>query len=253
MKTTKLIFSKIKFNNLILTTIFSLIILNNTSIAQNADEILKKVDEVMYSFKDLSGKQKIILIDKTGKEEVRETIVKQKGSSMRMMRFTSPASQAGVAFLSLPNDVIYLYMPAYGKEKRIASSAKQQNFAGTDFSYDDLEAKPFTEKFTPKLLKTNNDNYTLELIPKTSSNYSKLIITINKTTYCPVTTEFYDKGNNKVKISKYTFKKIGKYWNPEVIEMTDLKKNHKTKMQMSEVKYDVGLKDDEFTVRKLKE
>jgi hypothetical protein len=31
----------------------------------------------------------------------------------------------------------------------------------------------------------------------------------------------------------------------------NLKKNHKTKMQMSDVKYDTGLTDDDFTVRKL--
>lgn len=35
--------------------------------------------------------------------------------------------------------------------------------------------------------------------------------------------------------------------------MMDLKKNHKTKMLMFNVKYDQGLSDDEFTVRKLKQ
>ena len=35
--------------------------------------------------------------------------------------------------------------------------------------------------------------------------------------------------------------------------MTDLKKNHKTKMLMSDVIYDQGLTDDDFTVRKLKQ
>jgi len=35
--------------------------------------------------------------------------------------------------------------------------------------------------------------------------------------------------------------------------MTDLKKSHKTKMLMSDVKYDSGLSDDEFTVRKIKQ
>jgi outer membrane lipoprotein-sorting protein len=63
--------------------------------------------------------------------------------------------------------------------------------------------------------------------------------------------EFYDKGRNKVKKANYTFTKIGNYWNASEIEMIDLKKNHKTKMQMSDVKYDTGLSDDEFTVRKL--
>ena len=54
-----------------------------------------------------------------------------------------------------------------------------------------------------------------------------------------------------MKEAKYTFTKVGNYWNAAEIEMTDLKKNHKTKMQMSDVKYDSGLSDDEFTVRKL--
>jgi len=62
-----------------------------------------------------------------------------------MFRFTAPASQAGIAFLSLPNDVMYMYLPAFGKERRIASSAKNQNFAGTDFSYDDMESVPFSK------------------------------------------------------------------------------------------------------------
>ncbi|NCO55606.1 MAG: outer membrane lipoprotein-sorting protein, partial [Bacteroidetes bacterium] len=41
--------------------------------------------------------------------------------------------------------------------------------------------------------------------------------------------------------------------NASEIEMSDLKKNHKTKMQMSDVKYDQGLTDDDFSVRKLKQ
>ena len=51
--------------------------------------------------------------------------------------------------------------------------------------------------------------------------------------------------------AKYIFNKVGNYWNAQEIEMTDIKKNHKSKMQMSDVKYDTGLTDDDFTVRKL--
>ena len=35
--------------------------------------------------------------------------------------------------------------------------------------------------------------------------------------------------------------------------MKDLKKNHITKMRTSNVAYDTGLTDDDFTVRKLKQ
>jgi len=222
-------------------------------IAQDATTILKKVDDVLFSSKDMSARHKIILIDKSGKQEIREAVLLQKGTEKRLFRFTAPASQAGIAILSLPGDMMYLYMPAFGKERRIATSAKNQNFAGTDFSYDDMESKPYSSKYTPKLVNTNNDTYTLELVPVGSSEYSKVVVQVNKNTYCPSFSEFYDKGGNKVKEARYVFKKIGNYWNASEIEMRDLKKNHKTIMQVSDVKYDTGLSDEEFTVRKLKE
>lgn len=219
--------------------------------AQDATSILKNMDDVMYSPKDMTGKNKIILIDKAGKQETREASIIQKGTDKRMFRFTSPASQSGIAVLSLPNDVMYMYLPAFGKERRIASSAKNQNFAGTDFSYDDMESILYSIKYNPKISKTENKVYVLELTPNGNSDYLKVIVHINKNDFYPEVMEYYDKGGNKVKVAKYTYKQIGNYWNASEIEMTDLKKNHKTKMQMSDVKYDTGLSNDEFTVRKL--
>ena len=222
--------------------------------AQDANTILKKMDDVMYSPKDMTGKTKIILIDKAGKQKTREANIIQKGNDKRIFRFTAPASQAGIAVLSLPNDVMYLYLPAFGKERRISSSVKNQNFAGTDFSYDDMESKPYSEKYIPKLINTEEDIYVLELIPKSpKSAYSRLIVKVHKTNYYPTYMDYYDKGKKKTKEAVYQFEKIGKYWNAKEIEITDLKKNHKTKMLMSDVKYDTGLTDDEFTVRKLKQ
>ncbi|MGW8316565.1 MAG: outer membrane lipoprotein-sorting protein [Bacteroidales bacterium] len=220
--------------------------------AQDAETILKKMDDVLYAPKDMTGTNKIILIDKNGKEEVREATVKQKGTDKRIMRFTAPASQAGIAVLALPDDVMYMYLPAFGKERRISSSVKNQNFAGTDFSYDDMESKPYSDKYTPELIGTDNA-YVLKLTPKGRSDYSKLVVTVNKENGYPEQIEYYDRGNTEVKVATYTFKKVGNYWNPSEIVMKDLKKDHTTKMQTSNVEFDTGLNDDEFTVRMLKQ
>lgn len=219
--------------------------------AQDAITILKKMDDVMYSPKDMTGKNRITLIDKNGKEDIREATLQQKGTDKRMFRFTSPASQAGIAVLSLPNDIMYLYLPAFGKERRIATSAKNQNFAGTDFSYDDMESVLFSVKYTPRLIKTEAHRWVLELIPTGRSEYAKIIAHINKANYLSEIMEYYDKGGNKIKEAKYRYKKIGDYWNAAEIEMTDLRKNHSTRMEMWDVKYDTGLTDDDFTVRRL--
>ena len=242
--------------NLNLSVIVSVVMLliGFNANAQDANTILTKMDDVMYSPKDMTGKTKIVLIDKAGKEKIREANIIQQGNDKRIFRFTAPSSQAGIAVLSLPNDVMYLYMPAFGKERRISSSVKSQSFAGTDFSYDDMEAKPYSEKYTPKQISTEEEGYILELSPKSpKSSYSKLVVKIHKTNYYPLTMDYYNKGGKKIKESTYKFVKIGKYWNSQEMYMKDLKKNHSTKMIMSDVEYDQGLSDDEFTVRKLKQ
>ena len=222
--------------------------------AQNAIDIMKKMDEILFSSKDMTSKTKIVLIDKANNEKIREATMMQKGTDKRITRFTAPASQAGIAVLSLPDDVMYLYMPAFGKERRIASHVKNQKFAGTDFSYDDMEAIAYVDKYTGTLIKTDDNSYVLNLIPKSGkSEYSKVIMKVNKDEYYPTSVEYYDKGNKKIKEALYTFKKIGPYWNSEIVVMTDLKKNHKTRMELYDVKYDQNLSDDEFTVRKLKQ
>lgn len=223
---------------------------------QDAGQILKGMDDVMYAPKDQNSKIKIVLIDKNKREKIREATVLQKGTDMRLFKFTAPAAQAGVAFLSLPDDVMYIYMPAFGKERRIASHVKNQKFAGTDFSYDDMEAKPYSDKYTPKILNTEGDAYVLELTPNPGlkTDYLKLITTINKSNYYPAKIEYYDKSGKKVKeLINKEIEKVDGYWVSKDMIMTDLKKNHKTKMITTSVTYDNGFTDDEFTVRKLKQ
>ena len=64
--------------------------------------------------------------------------------------------------------------------------------------------------------------------------------------------EFYDKGGKKFKESTYEYEKIGKYWNAKEVIMTNLKKNHSTKIRLENVVFDQGLSDDLFTVENLK-
>ncbi len=228
-------------------------IATNFTQAQDAKTILKNVDDVVYGPKDSKRNVKMIITNKNGKEMVREAISLQKGTDKNLFRFTSPASQKGISTLSLPNDVMYLYLPAFGKERRISSSVKNQKFAGTDLSYDDMEAKRYSAKYNPKLLKTETNVFILELIPiSKKTDYSKLIMKVNKANYYPVEVKYYDRRGHEMKIAAFKFEKVGKYWNTKEILMRDLKAKSSTKIITSNVQFDKGLSDDEFTVRKLK-
>ncbi|MBT3303060.1 MAG: outer membrane lipoprotein-sorting protein [Bacteroidetes bacterium] len=221
--------------------------------AQTAEDILKKHDAVTFAPKDQQTELTISVIDKKGNTKTRKASMLQKGRNMRLTRFTYPASQAGIGFLSLPNDIMYIYLPAYGKERRIASHVKNQTFAGTDFSYDDMESVPLSDKYNAKLIKTTDTYYYLELIPinPKKSEYSKAILVINKSNYTGKQTTYYNKGGVMFKQLKSVVEKQGQYWVAISAEMNNLLKNHKTTMNITKAVFDSGLSDDEFTVRKL--
>jgi len=144
-----------------------------------------------------------------------------------------------------------LYMPAFGKERRIASSVKNQKFAGTDLSYDDLQAKKYSEKYNATVVKSDAKEITLQLSPKTPGDYTKVILVINAVNFTPKSADFYDKSNKVVKTTTFVFVKSGNYWYAETLTVKDLKTNHSTIVKTKNVKFDQNLSDDLFTIRNL--
>jgi len=225
----------------------------NQTISQDAYVLIQKMDQLMQAPKDKQGIVKIILSNlKSGKIKEREAIMKQKGKEKRLYQYTLPESQAGIATLSLPDGVMWMYMPAFGKPKKISLLSKSQAFTGTDFSYEDMESKSYSERYIASFLEEEDNTYALELVPKSEkSKYAKIIVHVHKTDNYPVLMEYFDKGNKKFKEATYKYKNSGQYWYAEEVVMTDLKKEHSTTIEMKDVKFDQGLSDDEFTVESL--
>lgn len=235
-------------------SIFSMLFLASVALlnGQDALGILKKCDSVTYAPKDQVNRIRTILTDSKGRTQEREAVATQMGNDYRLFRFTAPASQEGIAFLSLPDDVMYLYLPAYDKSRRIASHVKNQNFAGTDLSYDDMESVPMAQKYDAKLIETTDKGYLLELTnkPGKKSEYSKMHTLIDKDNYTILKSDYYDRGGNKVKtLVNNKIENIGGYWIITDLVMTDLKKDHSTRMIFTETKVDTGLTEDDFSLR----
>jgi len=233
--------------------IFFVLFAPRYSEAQNADSLLKYMDNLMSAPKDKTANVLMTLTEKNGEIKTREAIMKQKGKDKKLYRYIKPESQAGVCTLSLPGDVMWLFMPAFDEPVKITLLSKSQAFTGTDFSYEDMNSQSYSEKYKPTLAaSTNPGQYTLQLIPRsTKSDYSKIILSMDKTNYYPVKMDFYDKKGVYFKVATYKYLKKGKYWYAEEVVMKDLKKNHSTSIVLSDLKFDQGLKDDEFVVEKL--
>jgi outer membrane lipoprotein-sorting protein len=220
-----------------------------------ADEVLKKSDDVANEPKDQDLKMKLILIDKKGKEKERVMTMLQKGSDKRMVKFLSPADQKGIGFLDLPDDVMYLYLPAFKKIRRIASHVKNQKFAGTDFTYDDMGTINYSEDYDAKFIKKTEEHFILELTPEKGKekDYGKLHFWVRKDNFYPEKIEYYDKDGKLWKVlERSKIEKVSGHWIAKEVQMSDLKDEHKTKMIIQEVKFDTGLKDKLFSERYLK-
>ncbi len=223
--------------------------------AQDAQSIVAKADAVVNAPKTQKAVMKMLLTDKNGNEKNREAAFLQKGTEKRIMRFTAPADQKGIAFLSLPDDIQYLYMPAFHKVRRIASHVKNTKFAGTDFTYDDLSSFEYAKDYDAKLVDQNDINWILKLTPKSGvkKDYGKLKMWVRKDNYYPEKIEYYDKGGNLWKtMERRQIEKVGKYWVSKEMEIKDVKENHSTKMQLKDLRFDIKISDKTFTKRYLK-
>ena len=236
---------------LILTSL--IFVLEITSFAQSAEDILGKMDALMLAPKDKQSIFRMTLMDKNGRGMIKEAELFQKKTGERLTRYTKPENQAGISTLFLPDGTVWLYMPALGNPKKISGLANSQAFNNTDFAIEDMSSTPYLKRYSPELIQNSPANYILELTPREEeTGYSKLVVTINKKFYYPEVIEYFDRTGKKSKEAVYEYEKVGSYWNARKIEMTDIKKEHSTTIESLSVQFDKGLPDSIFLVDNLR-
>ena len=226
-----------------------------SAFALTGDEILRRAEDTLNAPKDRTIKERMILLKPGGSEKERSLVVYQKGSDKRLIVFLAPADIKGVGFLSLTDDMMYLYMPAFRKIRRIASHIKNEDFMGTDFSYEDLAETEYSDEYFATLEKEEENQYVLELKPRPKADvgYSKLRMWVDKETFVPVKTAYFSLGDKKIKrLIAENIKNVDGYWVPMKATMETLKSGHRTVLEVLEIKHDSGISDKFFTKRNLK-
>jgi len=223
-----------------------------SSYALTGDEVLKKVDEALVRNNQVANLT-MTLTDKNGIKQSREIQLFQKEGGKRLIKFLKPADVKGVGFLSLPNDEMYIYMPVLGKVRRIASHVKNQSFMGTDFSYEDIGGEKVSEGNNIKSFKEEEGSYLIEFSStKKDASYSFVKMIINKETFIPSKTEFYDKAGKLCKVMlNQNVEKVDGKWVAKEIKMTNVKEDHNTVLKMTNMSFDDSISDDVFTQRNL--
>jgi len=223
--------------SLLIFTIFILLFSTGTVFALTVDEIMDKMEETAPDFTTQKTISEMILIDKDDKTST-------------LMRFLSPKSVKGVTLLNIDDgEKIYLYMPAYNKPRRIASSSKGDEFMGTGLSYEDMSMDYEDKDYEKKLLEETDGEYIVEVLPSGEDvSYEKIILHVDKENFYAKKVEFYETGGELTKtltINKVKVDDNGKV-TPMEIEFTDIAENQKTKIVMKETEYDIELSSSFF-------
>lgn len=180
------------------------------------------------------------------------------GMEKTFIYIKSPKKDEGMATLRIETEM-WNYFPKINKVMKVPPSMMMGSWMGSDFTNDDLvKESSMLEDYTHRLIHPENeetDKYYIELIPKieTPTVWGKIVITIRKSDYIPVSQVYYDEKGRKMRVMTYSdVRQLGSRKIPAVMEMVPLnKKGQKTVVRYIDIKFDDKIDKSVFTLRNL--
>jgi outer membrane lipoprotein-sorting protein len=179
------------------------------------------------------------------------------GQSKAVLRFTAPAEVKGVALLIVnhPDRASdqWMWTPAIERDRRIALQDRSTRFFGTDFSFEDLEERD-VDQYDYTLAGDDTIDgaacWKVQSTPKQSksSQYTKAFVWIRKDTYAFARIENYVKDEAVRRLNYSDIQNVQGIWTARQMEMTDLRRNSRTRLTLDKLEYNVPLKEDDFTL-----
>lgn len=191
-----------------------------------------------------------------GKEErVFSFAVTIKGREWRRIEFLAPGDIKGMKILVRSVSSMYVYLPAFGKVRRLASHVKAQGFMGTAFGHEDFSLATYGGYFTGQMVAETERSWKVEASRREGAEvpFSKLMLEIRRDILQPVKIEYFNDRGVKTKTeTRIEFKCIGTACSPRMIKMVDHTRNDiETTLVRREWKPNPDVPDSFFTVRAL--
>jgi len=230
-----------------------------------AEVVAKANHAAYYQGRDGRARVKMTIADAQGRERVREfTILRlntgeaQDAGQKLYVYFQRPADVSRTTFLVWKkidaDDDRWLYLPALDLVKRIAASDERSSFVGSHFFYEDVSGRVPHED-THELIEESQNYYVVQSTPKDPQRveFASYRNWIHRSTFLPVKTEFLD-ASGKVYRSYEVLRVETIDGVPTVMEsrMSDTRIGGSTTMSYLAVSYDIGLPEDVFSERFLR-
>jgi outer membrane lipoprotein-sorting protein len=180
------------------------------------------------------------------------------GDSKTLVRFTDPAEIRGVTLLSYNHrgdtDRQWLYIPATRRVRSVSPRESSEKFAGTDFTYEDVQERVLDE-FSYRLLSEDeiidgHKTYKVEAKPEEASRsqYKYVYYWIARDVPVILHAEMYDRDGKLVRqLHASALKKVSGIWGARHVEMQSVEEKTRTVLTIDEAKFNQHLDEKLFT------
>ncbi|MCP4669687.1 MAG: outer membrane lipoprotein-sorting protein [Desulfobacula sp.] len=267
MKKIQIILFIISFGFIFFLSSFSQCIADDTK----ARAIMKQV-EARDNGDNMTSDMLMVLIDKNKnrREKLFKNFSKDFGEDEKRIMFVKkPADIYNTGFLTFDyddekkDDDQWLFLPALGKTKRIATSDKSSSFMGSDLNYSDMTTKD-TDDYNYKLLKemtiNKQDVWLIRSEPKNKeiaeeTGYKQSIVAVRKDNYMVIKAKMLTSDNSYTKyMSVKKLEEIDGIWvalENHIVKKQGKRTIHQTLLKQTNVKFNQDLSENLFTIRQL--
>ncbi len=252
----------------LLALIGLLMIAGSVGAQEDAAEIMKKSHMAYYyAGDDGIAEVNMSIVDKRGKERVREFTmlrmdVEEGGPQKYYTYFHKPSDVARLTFMvhktTEGSDKRWIYVPAVDLIKPISADDKSSSFVGSEFSYEDVSGRHWTEDnhtLTGDSTVDGQEVYVIESVPKDEGydGFAKKNSYISKANYLPLLERYYNADGELIRIFRaHETEEFDGILTVTKRSMEDVKKERTTTIIFEGIKYNQGLEEDLFTERYLK-
>ncbi len=252
----------------LLLTMSSLLIglLTTAVSAQLTDprEIVRQANiAAYYAGEDGRSAARMLIVDGNDNRQQRQFTLLRKdvedaGDQRYLVVFSRPADIRGTVFRVEKHvnadDDRWLYLPALDLVKRIAAGDKRTSFVGSHFFYEDISGRGLEED-EHQLVETTDQHYLIESTPKDpdSVEFARFRTWVDRETLLPMRSE-YARATGEVyrRMEVTQVEVIDGYPTGTEIRMADLDSGGYTITQFRFSDYDIGLPDNIFSERSLR-
>ena len=230
----------------------------------DANEITRRANlAAYYAGEDGRSEARMVIRDSQGREQIRQfTVLRrniEKGGDQEFLVFFSrPSDVRGTVYLVLKHvkgdDDRWLYLPGLDLVKRISAGDRRTSFVGSHYLYEDVSGRS-TNEDTHTLMDTTDEFYVLKHQPKDASSveFSYYITYIDKQNFLPRNIEYFNTADRKYRsVEALDIEDIQGFPTVTRTLVSDLESGGSTEMRFRYIAYNIGIPDDVFNERSLR-